>query len=162
MAHITYAPHGLPASGKAVYMSDDRPRPTVAAGNETIYTRSMSDCIAVATFDFGNNNQRTMTHLPGRAADLGFYQALANRISPNTAIIVACGSNGTEYFFKNFDCQTIRAALEGEMRLINKPVNQLQWVYLWTPEEGQSVTNLSHGTIVLQADGQYGRIRRNT
>lgn len=157
MTHVTYEPHGLPATGTEVLMSSFDARPTTSHGSEALYTRSMGDCIGIATFDHGNHDERTMTHLLGRAAAVSYYQALANRISPNTTVIVACGSIGSRFYFENIDLGNIRALLEGQMRLLNKAVDHLEWLSLYTEENAQG---LVAGTLVLQADGKYGRIRQ--
>jgi hypothetical protein len=79
MENVTHEPGGLPAAGTEVHMSDLNAQPTVANGNDPIFTRSMSDCIAIAAFDHGNNGERTITHLWDRAAAISFYRDLANR-----------------------------------------------------------------------------------
>jgi hypothetical protein len=129
----------------------------VSVGDETLFTRNMADCIAIATFD-RETGQRTMTHLSGRIANDVYYERMAGLISPKTTVIVACGFNGGQEFFEEDEVPPIREKLENAMKQAGHPINELEWLTLWSPANPPGLVG---GTLVLQADGQYGRIARS-
>ncbi|KAK4152510.1 hypothetical protein C8A00DRAFT_34811 [Chaetomidium leptoderma] len=153
---VHYVATGLPASGTEVAMSSKDARPGVPSGSEPIFTQSMADCMAIGTFDHGNHNNRTLTHLWGRCASNSYYQTLAETISPNTTVILACGSIGTRFYFENYEMPNVRVLLESFMTKAKKPIDQLQWLTLYTEDTAQGLVK---GSLVLQADGSYGRIK---
>ncbi|KAK4119543.1 hypothetical protein N657DRAFT_650038 [Parathielavia appendiculata] len=129
MPKVTYEPSGLPEEGTRVEMSMPSDlEPTFVDGSKTLYTRSMSACMAIATFDHGNDDQRTMTHVAG-VPDNSYYRALAKIISPNTTI-VAAGFQDSKWMFMNTVEKYVKEPLVRQMEDFEKPINQLEWLLL--------------------------------
>lgn len=153
---VVPVPGGLPKSGTEVAMSMMDAVPTVSTGNEALYTLSMSDCIAIATFDHGNANKRTLTHLWGGMASPSYYEKLAATISPNTTVIVACGAFGSQDYFTDVTAGNVEEMIKAFMVKAKKDTSKLQVLKLWTAGGAPGVIA---GSLILQADGKYGRIK---
>jgi hypothetical protein len=157
-ATLSHTTSGLPATGTEVWMSPLEAQPTFSSEREPLFTKSMSDCISIATFDHEKLlHKRTLTHLWGGAAAPSFYDALAKDISPKTTVIVACGSQGRRDYFETVTVPNVRELLEYHMGKVNKATNNLQWLTLWT--ENEAASGVVPGSFVIQVNGEYGRIK---
>ncbi len=156
--NLSHSTGGLPSGGIEVSMSLLEAQPTFSEEGQPLYTKSMGDCICIATFDHEKlNKKRTLTHLWGGAAAPSFYETLAADISPRTTVIVACGSIGRRDYFETVTVPNVREMLESHMAKLGKATNNLQWLSLWT--ENEAASGLIPGSFVIQVNGEYGRIK---
>ncbi|KAI1084823.1 hypothetical protein F5B20DRAFT_576138 [Whalleya microplaca] len=133
---------------------------TTAKEGQTLWTQGMSDCVAVATIDH-QTGRRTMTHLVGGlASDDSLWNDLAKDISPDTTIVIASGTN---YHDQNIFNNQIPSSVETPLRqaMLAKGATQaeaarLTFVPFWT--QNGAVQGVQYGTLVVLADGRYGRM----
>ncbi len=127
---------------------------------DTLWTVDMTDCHAIATFDH-DTNERTLIHIQAGRAHRRYFERIADRISPNTTIIIVAGGWWSQDSIQSIygDPQnTYRVGLETAMTNKGKATDDLQWEVFW----GNGIVGNGDNTLpvgfFIQADGLYGPI----
>ena len=132
---------------------------TPKAPNSTIWTQSLSDCVAVATFDVATN-ARTLIHLPGMQVSQGYFDGVAKDLSTGSTVIVGAGQYCSQNYLGSWTEMYIIEGFETAMKnhgrsLMQHTNRHLRYETYWANDLEINEWNTS---FAVQADGQYGSV----
>jgi hypothetical protein len=155
--HVVTAMAVPPSNATLVSMSRlDNIRPTWVKDKTTaIWTKGLSDCVAVATYNM-KTHFRSLTHLPGGQFTPGWAQELAAGIDKYTIVIVV---NGTAALNLDRFHDSVFVPIMNAIKTALKGVAAQYWMYctpLAMAGPGQS-NDMMMDSFVLLPDGTIGR-----
>ena len=125
----------------------------------TIWTDAMSACCAIATYDHATHH-RTLIHLPGGTTSDEYFTDTARLLSPGSTVIIAAGSEESEWALGMFKDGTVIPGFEAAMLRVGKHLlpNTHQYLNYRTYWANKLPSNKISSSFALQANGEYGSV----
>jgi hypothetical protein len=134
--------------------------PYTADEGEVIYTRHMTECAAIATYDH-SNRERMLCHAGGSNFLPEFFKVLAKKISSTTTVFFAMG---TDWKAEGAPGMSIieewKRDIRAEVAKLGKSSSGIEWIDFWQVPEAKIHHVVDLATFALRPDGSYGLVRK--
>ena len=113
----------------------------------------------IVTYDH-KNGKRTLVHLRGSDAGTSYFNALANKISETSTVIIASRNDtGSKTGFEATVGDSHTESLKEAMKRAGKDASKLVFKVFHATQAEDRAAEVDPGTFAITAKGQYGRIQ---
>jgi hypothetical protein len=138
--------------------------PSATSSDAILWTTYMTQCCAIATFDFEADDgdvQRTLYHAQGSNPSDPYFKTLVSMINPDhtTYVIIGNGSDDDKKeSFEIFAVANVKEKLTAAMKKAKKSMDNVTFKIFFTLKEDDKKNDLEPGSFALDESGFWGRI----